>query len=86
MRKMLSDLILDLAKFPNWKTFTFTFLCFLSVLVHIKQSTKTDFPLHFQILRKRVQGFFFKLGCRYFLPNGFYLPNKQPWGSQKFKF
>ena len=86
---MLSDSILDLAKGPNRKTWTFTFMRFLlghflrskiesesnflkkyyvitslkkiwSILAHIKPSTKIDFPLHFQILRGRVQGFFFQ--------------------------
>ena len=28
MRKVLSDWILDLAKYPNWKTCFFTFMCF----------------------------------------------------------
>ena len=30
------------------------------------KSQKMDFPLYFQILRGRVQGFFFKLGSKFF--------------------
>ena len=33
-----------------------------SVSVSIKKSKKMDFPLYFQILRGRIQRFFFKLG------------------------
>ena len=35
---------------------------FLSLSTYIKESKKMDFPLYFQILRGRVQGFFLKLG------------------------
>ena len=88
MRKMPSDSILDLAKYPNRKTFTFIFMCFLvGALPEIQnwiwkhfshkvlynyyskknlegfgsylRKSKKDFPLHFQILRKKVQGIFF---------------------------
>ena len=50
------------------------------------QSQKMDFPLYFQILPGRVQGFFFNARKLFFLPNGLYLPTKQPGGPQSFDF
>ena len=59
---------------------------FWSNLVYIYQSRKMDFPLYFQILSGRVQGFFSSTRSYFLLPNGLFLPTKQPWGSPKIGF
>ena len=43
-----------------------------------------NFPLYFQLLRERVQGFFLQARMLILMPNGLCLPPKQPWGSPKF--
>ena len=110
MSKLLSNSILDLAKCPNQKTCTFTFMHFpIGALPEVQNlfwnlfshkvlynyysnfclfeffdlyliKSKNGFPIVFQILRGRVQGVFFKLGSYFVLPNGLYLPTKQPRG------
>ena len=40
----------------------------------------------FKSCAEGFKGFFFKLGSIFFLPNGLYLPTKQPWGSPMFGF
>ena len=48
--------------------------------------SKNLFPIVFSNLAGKGSGNFFQTRKRIFLPNGLYLPIKQPWGSPKFLF
>ena len=99
MKNMFLDSILDLRKCPNRKThesacFLVGALCKVYIITILKKieafwsiinKVKKIFFIVFLILRGRVQ-VFFQARKLIFLPNGLYLPNKQPWGSPKFEF
>ena len=86
MGKMLSDSILDLWKCPNRKTHESKSVCFpVGALCEVQiwicqKSQKMDFPLYFQISRRRVW-VFFQARKLSFLLNALYLPPKQLWGT-----
>ena len=50
---------------------------------YLKKS-KNGFPIVFSNLARKGSGVFFQARKLIFLPNGLYLPTKQPWGSPKF--
>ena len=52
---------------------------------YLKKS-KNGFPIVFSNLARKGSGFFFQARKLIFLPNGLYLPTKQPWGYPKFWF
>ena len=50
---------------------------------YLKKS-KNGFPIVFSNLARKGSGVFFQARKLIFLPNGLYLPTKQPWGYPKF--
>ena len=68
------------------KYFIFTTLFFLGgrgIDLYLTKS-KNGFPIVFSNLAQNGSRVFFQGRKLIFLPNGLYLPTKQPWGSPKF--
>ena len=76
----------------NWKHFSHKVLdnynskFFVERLGLYFTKSKNGFPIVFSNLARKGSRGFFQARKLIFLPNGLYLPTKQPWGSPKFGF
>ena len=66
------------------KYYIITILIILKRFGQYFQKSTNGFPIVFSNLARKGSGFFFQARKLIFLPNGLYLPTKQPWGYPKF--
>ena len=77
---------IDLESMFLIKYYIITILIFVERFGPYLTKSKNGFPIVFSNLAQKGSRVFFQARKLIFLPNGLYLPTKQPWGYPKFGF